>query len=483
MRKLLFFALLVSMAVSLTAQPARSFKRGASENAFGYPAEIHSLSPGVSWTYNWGPNPTSYVRDVLGGGDAEMEFVPMAWNGNFNESALRSFYTEHPDAKYLLGFNEPNFRAQANMTPQQAAALWPRLEAIADEFGLKLVAPALNYPDGAINDGNTYQPEQWMDAFLAAYPQARIDYLALHCYMNSPAAQIGFVENFAKKYGKQVWLTEFCAWEGTVDSITQMNTMVQKIQDLELSPYVHRYAWFKARGSNAAPYYRLVITPNMVTHLPPAGTLTWMGQIYTHMSPFDTTYYYRPAELIPATNYVYSKVVQLRPNTDGQSDVKLNISSFGIGSVGEYLVEVPQAGEYKLTLRHSSMNFISTPRLELKCDGVLVTNLDLPYTGMTSTQDKWQTFEATVTLPAGKHRLTFTGKYSSTCKLAWLLLESQGGFQEGDVNGDGEVSIADVTMLVDLVVRQASNERSDVNNDSETSVADVTKLVEILLNQ
>ena len=86
-------------------------------------------------------------------------------------------------------------------------------------------------------------------------------------------------------------------------------------------------------------------------------------------------------------------------------------------------------------------------------------------------------------MPAGKHRLTFTGKYSSTCKLAWLRLESQGGFQEGDVNGDGEVSIADVTMLVDLVVRQASNERSDVNNDSETSVADVTKLVEILLNQ
>ena len=405
----------------------------------------------------------------------------MAWNGNFNASALRSFYTEHPDAKFLLGFNEPNFKAQANMTPQQAAAIWPQLEAIADEFDLKLVAPALNYPDGAINDGNTYQPEQWMDAFLAAYPQARIDYLALHCYMNSPAAQIGFVENFAKKYGKQVWLTEFCSWEGTVDSISQMNTMVQKIQDLELSPYVYRYAWFKARGSNTPPYYRLVITPNMVTHLPPAGTLTWLGQIYTYMSPFDTTYYYRPAELIPATNYVYSKGVQLRPSTDPVGDVKLNISSFGIGSVTEYLVEIPRTGEYTLDIRHSSTNFISTPRLELKCDGTLVTNIDLPYTGMTSTQDKWETHQATVTLPAGKHRITVTGKYSSTSKLAWMRINDNSGALQGDVNGDGEVSVADLTLLVSLILEKSENERSDVNGDGETGVADVTMLVSILM--
>ena len=53
----------------------------------------------------------------------------------------------------------------------------------------------------------------------------------------------------------------------------------------------------------------------------------------------------------------------------------------------------------------------------------------------------------------------------------------------GDVNGDGEVSIADLTMLASLVSEDSSNERSDVNGDGETSIADVTTLVTILLEQ
>ena len=51
----------------------------------------------------------------------------------------------------------------------------------------------------------------------------------------------------------------------------------------------------------------------------------------------------------------------------------------------------------------------------------------------------------------------------------------------GDVNGDGEVGVADVTLLVSLLMSQESNERSDVNGDGETGVADVTALVQILL--
>ncbi|MBR3100168.1 MAG: chitobiase/beta-hexosaminidase C-terminal domain-containing protein [Muribaculaceae bacterium] len=53
----------------------------------------------------------------------------------------------------------------------------------------------------------------------------------------------------------------------------------------------------------------------------------------------------------------------------------------------------------------------------------------------------------------------------------------------GDVNGDGEVGVADITLLVDLVMSQSSNERSDVNGDGETGVADITALVNILLAQ
>ena len=53
----------------------------------------------------------------------------------------------------------------------------------------------------------------------------------------------------------------------------------------------------------------------------------------------------------------------------------------------------------------------------------------------------------------------------------------------GDVNADGEISIADVTSLVDVVLRQESTGASDVNGDGETSVADITALTDLLLSR
>ena len=78
-----------------------------------------------------------------------------------------------------------------------------------------------------------------------------------------------------------------------------------------------------------------------------------------------------------------------------------------------------------------------------------------------------------------------TGSYKITLNAFARTLKvekwSGGGNIQGDVNGDGEVSVADVTMLVSLVMSQSSNERSDVNGDGDTGVADVTMLVSILL--
>ena len=55
----------------------------------------------------------------------------------------------------------------------------------------------------------------------------------------------------------------------------------------------------------------------------------------------------------------------------------------------------------------------------------------------------------------------------------------------GDVNGDGEVSIGDVTALISYLLD--SNTlilgNSDVNGDGETTIADVTALIEILLSK
>ena len=55
---------------------------------------------------------------------------------------------------------------------------------------------------------------------------------------------------------------------------------------------------------------------------------------------------------------------------------------------------------------------------------------------------------------------------------------------EGDVNNDGEVNIADVNALIDIVLAGSTdNDRADVNHDGEINIADVNALIDIVLNK
>lgn len=54
----------------------------------------------------------------------------------------------------------------------------------------------------------------------------------------------------------------------------------------------------------------------------------------------------------------------------------------------------------------------------------------------------------------------------------------------GDVNGDGNVNISDVTTLIDLLLSGATagNSAADFNNDGHVSISDVTDLISYLLS-
>ena len=56
--------------------------------------------------------------------------------------------------------------------------------------------------------------------------------------------------------------------------------------------------------------------------------------------------------------------------------------------------------------------------------------------------------------------------------------------EQGDVDGDGRVTIADVTGLIDLLLNGTgdSNPVADVDGDGRVTIADVTALIDILLN-
>ena len=59
----------------------------------------------------------------------------------------------------------------------------------------------------------------------------------------------------------------------------------------------------------------------------------------------------------------------------------------------------------------------------------------------------------------------------------------------GDVNNDGEVNIADIMAIVEVILSPSGNQnaaqliRADVNRDSEIQVADINAVINIILNK
>lgn len=51
----------------------------------------------------------------------------------------------------------------------------------------------------------------------------------------------------------------------------------------------------------------------------------------------------------------------------------------------------------------------------------------------------------------------------------------------GDVNGDNEVNIADVSALIDLLVAGETSPAGDINGDGDITIADVNALIDMLL--
>ena len=78
-------------------------------------------------------------------------------------------------------------------------------------------------------------------------------------------------------------------------------------------------------------------------------------------------------------------------------------------------------------------------------------------------------------VPAGTKSL-----YQST--LPWSNIPTI--IEQGDVNGDGVVTIADVTALVNIILgKSEANAIADVNGDGSVTIADVTALVNIILGK
>ena len=253
-----------------------SCKRGI---AYGHhsDADLAALQPAVTWWYNWAYQPDTELSlgtyESLG-----VEYVPMIWGGSFDVDAATAGIPE--GATTLLGFNEPNFGEQSNLSATQAAALWPEVEQIADARGLLLVSPAVNYCGGDCQDTN---PFDYLDDFFAACEGCRVDRVAFHIYVgchpdgdNKAQWLIDHTEMYKARFSQPLWLTEFACTDAA-NFEEQIAFMEDAVAYLEEDPRIERYSWFSGRFPGI-PYVDLLGSD---------GELTPLGEAYVNAPSHD----------------------------------------------------------------------------------------------------------------------------------------------------------------------------------------------------
>jgi hypothetical protein len=214
---------------------------------------------GACWYYDWAAGSSGITKP------SGVEYVPMIWGSRSVTTATLA--QAKARGRTLLGFNEPDMAAQANMSPDQALALWPKLTAT----GMRLGSPAVA-ANGATSGG-------WLDRFMrgAAARHYRVDFVTLHWYgsdfdSSRAVAQLRqYVQAVYARYHKPIWLTEYALIRFGATSVypsqpqqaaflKASTTMLASLKGVE------RYAWFAlpaTKGSGTGLFTESG-TPNLV---------------------------------------------------------------------------------------------------------------------------------------------------------------------------------------------------------------------------
>jgi hypothetical protein len=193
---------------------------------------------GASWYYNWAATPDGIASP------AKVSFVPMIWDAA--DVTTTTLSEVRKEGHILLGFNEPDMSAQANMTVAQALSLWPKLMAT----GMTLGSPAV------ADDAAT--PGSWLARFMAGAKARhyRVNFITVHWYggdfQTAAAVQQlkSYLDAIWARYHLPIWLTEFAltSYSGSTPvyptEARQAAFLTAAAKMLDTLRHVKRYAWF-----------------------------------------------------------------------------------------------------------------------------------------------------------------------------------------------------------------------------------------------
>lgn len=361
-KKLLFTVLLLFLNLCIYAQsPKRGIAYGGHSKA-----DILALKPGVSWWYNWSPEPEAAVNpdyESLG-----VEFVPMAWT-KISDAEVQAFINKiKPGAKYLLAFNEPNFNDGARLTPQEAVNAWPNIEKIAAAKNLEIISASPAY-NGPSNYGGISDPVVWHNQFFQLCPNCKVDYIAFHTYDATAGSVIG-VTSLLKKFNRPLWITEFAnrVIQSAADKTAFMKDIVNNFEN---DPDIYRYSWFSGRVN---PTWTDMLEGQLLSAT--SGVLRPIGTEYINV-PYTTKKITVPGRVVGNKHY-RRKGTGLQATLD--SNTGQNVCFIEAGDWNEFMLNVVDAGTYNLTFRVASYTLAGKFDI-LVNDVVVKTDETFPATG------------------------------------------------------------------------------------------------------
>ncbi|WP_052002668.1 glycosyl hydrolase [Microvirga sp. BSC39] len=239
-----------------------------------------------NWYYNWDERALWDVDET----PEQASYAPMVWGGAaLNLKAIAQAKTL--GATTLLGFNEPDDLYQANMSVEQAVALWSQLEAT----GLRLGSPAPTQ-HGVLGANS------WLGRFMAEAEKLalRVDFIAVHYFSQSKDVKEfkAWLEAVHQQYNKPIWVTEWCLadWSnpGRFTEEEQAAFALAGAHMMDDLPFIEKHAWFAAyEGGDGW---------NLNSGLfDQKGNLTKVGQVFDDLNSGRSTLGEAPPILISQT--------------------------------------------------------------------------------------------------------------------------------------------------------------------------------------
>ncbi|GAB4813331.1 hypothetical protein N2152v2_000377 [Parachlorella kessleri] len=165
-----------------------------------------------------------------------LEFVPMIRN----RVGIQSLAGDIPAGpKYLLAFHNANHMSDANLSPEDAAAMWPQVVFAANISGLKLGSPSAST---CSQDCVTTSPFDWWDRFFAACQGCKVDFMVTNVYSCDKEAAMAYIRQI-RMYGKPIWVTEFTCPSTQGNVTLQADFLTAMLSELDADDWVQRYSW------------------------------------------------------------------------------------------------------------------------------------------------------------------------------------------------------------------------------------------------